>query len=241
MINLSKEQRAEINRANALKSTGPKTPEGKKLSSMNALRSGTTGQIILMPNEDMQAYNAFVKNFHTSYTPQGPVETQYVQCMADSSWKLNRCRAHQDNILALMSLHCHINGVDQKLNATLAIAAAVAKCTEDLTRFSIYEQRQFRMFERSHENLTKMQETRKRQEKLALDEAEKFYKVHQYEELKKQESAQKAENEPPYIPQPYDPNQDGFLCTNADIKAHIGRRRCADAYFSLPGAFRKAA
>jgi hypothetical protein len=92
MQNLSKEQRAEINRANSLKSTGPKTPEGKQVSSMNALRSGTTGQVILMPDEDMKAYNTFVKSFHTAHTPQGPVETQYVQCMADSSWKLSRCR-----------------------------------------------------------------------------------------------------------------------------------------------------
>jgi hypothetical protein len=66
---------------------------------MNALRSGTTGQVILMPDEDMKAYNTFVKSFHTAHTPQGLVETQYVQCMADSSWKLNRCRAHQDHIL----------------------------------------------------------------------------------------------------------------------------------------------
>ena len=241
MTNLSKEQRAEINRANSLKSTGPKTPEGKQVSSMNALRSGTTGQVILMPDEDMKAYNTFVKSFHTAHAPQGPVETQYVQCMADSSWKLNRCRAQQDHILALMSLHSHIKEADQQLNAVLAIAAAVAKCTEDLARFSIYEQRQFRMFERSHENLTKMQETRKRQERLAIDEAEKFYKVHEYEELKKQEAAQKAENEPPYIPQPYDPNQDGFVCTNAEIKAHIGRRRCVDAYFGLNREFRMAA
>jgi hypothetical protein len=241
MTKLSKEQRAEINRANSRKSTGPKTPEGKKVSSMNALRSGTTGQVILMPGDDMRAYNAFVKSFHTSYSPQGPVETQYVQCMADSSWKLNRCRAHQDNILAMMSLHSHIQEADQELNAVLAIAAAVAKCTEDLARFSIYEQRQFRMFERSHQNLTAMQETRKRQEKLALDEAEMYYKVHEHEQQEKQKAAQQAENQEPYIPEPYNPNQDGFVCTNAEIKAHIARKRCAKTYYRLNETFRMAA
>jgi len=41
--------RAEINRANAQHSIGPKTPEGKQRSSLNALRHGLTGQIIVLP------------------------------------------------------------------------------------------------------------------------------------------------------------------------------------------------
>ncbi len=42
--------RAQINIANAQHSTGPKTPEGKKKSSLNALRHGLTGQIVVMPD-----------------------------------------------------------------------------------------------------------------------------------------------------------------------------------------------
>jgi hypothetical protein len=42
------ETRAEINRANSQHSTGPKTPEGKKRISLNALRHGLTGQVVVM-------------------------------------------------------------------------------------------------------------------------------------------------------------------------------------------------
>ena len=45
--------RVAINRANARYSIGPKTESGKKVSSLNALRHGLTGQIVVMPNEDL--------------------------------------------------------------------------------------------------------------------------------------------------------------------------------------------
>jgi hypothetical protein len=50
--------RAAINRANAQHSTGPRTSEGKRRSSMNAMRHGLTSQVIVMPDEDMQAYRS---------------------------------------------------------------------------------------------------------------------------------------------------------------------------------------
>src|SRR5271155_3556862 len=56
------EARAEINRANSQHSTGPKTPEGKKRISLNALRHGLTGQIVVMPTEDLQAYQRHLQS-----------------------------------------------------------------------------------------------------------------------------------------------------------------------------------
>ena len=49
---LSPEQLA-ANRANAQKSTGPRTPEGKSKSRLNAFRHGITAQVIVMPPEQM--------------------------------------------------------------------------------------------------------------------------------------------------------------------------------------------
>jgi hypothetical protein len=42
---------------NATLSTGPRTPEGKKRSSLNAVRHGLTGQIVVHTREDQKAFN----------------------------------------------------------------------------------------------------------------------------------------------------------------------------------------
>ncbi len=45
-------ERLAANRANALKSTGPKTPEGKAISRRNGLKHGLTGEGVALPDED---------------------------------------------------------------------------------------------------------------------------------------------------------------------------------------------
>ena len=54
MPNPSSEARREANRQNALKSTGPKTPEGKARSRENAVKHGLTGAGIALPIEDKE-------------------------------------------------------------------------------------------------------------------------------------------------------------------------------------------
>src|SRR5258708_2875161 len=93
--------RAEINRANAQHSTGPKTPEGKQRSSQNALRHGLTGQLVVMPDEDLQAYQHHLASFIDEYDPQGAAEDHLVQSLADVSWRLNRVAALETNLLTL--------------------------------------------------------------------------------------------------------------------------------------------
>jgi hypothetical protein len=60
------------NRLNAQLSTGPTSPQGRARSSMNALRHGLTGRVVVLPTEDMNAYNAFSKELVDSLDPQTP-------------------------------------------------------------------------------------------------------------------------------------------------------------------------
>ena len=52
---MTSEKKAEANRRNALKSTGPKTPEGKDAVRLNALKHGLLSEEILLPGEDEEA------------------------------------------------------------------------------------------------------------------------------------------------------------------------------------------
>jgi hypothetical protein len=59
--------RAAINRANSLQSTGPKTEAGKQKSSLNALRHRLTGQTVVLPTEDLAAFESFTKTFQDEF------------------------------------------------------------------------------------------------------------------------------------------------------------------------------
>jgi hypothetical protein len=64
-----------------------KTPQGRARSSMNALRHGLTARVVVLPSEDMDAYQAFSKEIVDSLDPQTPVERQFAQTVADNQWR----------------------------------------------------------------------------------------------------------------------------------------------------------
>jgi hypothetical protein len=112
--------RAEINRANAQHSTGPKTPEGKKLASLNAVRHGLTGQMVVMPTEDPAAYQSHLKSFIVEYDPKGATESNLVQALADASWRLNRAAAIGAYAKALSNLSMHTQRLSRQFERTVA-------------------------------------------------------------------------------------------------------------------------
>jgi hypothetical protein len=134
---------AEINRANAQHSTGPTTPEGKHRSSQNSLRHGLTAQIVVMPNEDLEAYHAHMKSFTDEYDPQGATETHLVQSLTDTSWRQNRIAAIEANVLKFATM------VVMPENDAKALAS-----------LSLHSQRLARQFERTVNQLRALQETR---------------------------------------------------------------------------------
>ncbi|HEY6339886.1 MAG TPA: hypothetical protein VIY49_00210 [Bryobacteraceae bacterium] len=93
--------RAEINRQNAAHSRGPVTSEGKRRVSLNALRHGLTGHTVVLPSEDLAAYQKHCGQFHTELKPQGLIESRCVQTIADTYWRLDRIRAMENNLFGL--------------------------------------------------------------------------------------------------------------------------------------------
>jgi hypothetical protein len=53
-----------------------RTPEGRAISSMNALRHGLTARVVVLPTEDMAAWKAFSTEIVDSLDAQTPVERQ---------------------------------------------------------------------------------------------------------------------------------------------------------------------
>src|SRR6266852_1427163 len=161
---------AERNRANARHSTGPKTEAGKQRSSLNALRHGLTGHTIVLPTEDLAAYERFTKRFFDDLKPIGILEEQLVQSLADTSWRLNRIPALENNLLALgFAEHSdHIITENPEVHAALAIAEALREQTRAFSALSMHGQRLSRQFERTLLQLRELQAERRAAEQAEL-------------------------------------------------------------------------
>ena len=70
--------------------TGPRSIEGKRISSMNALKNGVFAKTPVLPFEDDRLYGRHVKAMFNSLDPQDALQAQLVQQIADSLWRGNR-------------------------------------------------------------------------------------------------------------------------------------------------------
>jgi hypothetical protein len=205
---MSTPSRIEINRSNAQHSTGPKTAEGKQRSSLNALRHGLTGQIVVMPTEDLDAYQLHLESFTDEYNPEGATEAHLVQALADTSWRLNRVAALETNLLTLgvASQLSPFTDSPQQVQDAMSIVASLESQSKALSNLSLHSQRLSRQFERTVAQLQKLQETRRAKEEQDLDNFLDITEM--YEE--------KGET--------YDPSEDGFVFSEDQINEAILRR-----------------
>ncbi len=88
------ERKLRANRNNALRSTGPKTAQGKHNASRNAIKDGILAREIVIADgdgkESLEEFSAFLKELEEYYRPSGIVEKMLVQRIAASWWKLAR-------------------------------------------------------------------------------------------------------------------------------------------------------
>jgi hypothetical protein len=83
-------RKAASNGRNALQSTGPRTLEGKAISSKNARKHGLLSEEILLPNEDSEALSALGQRLREALQPVGELETVLVDRIVALLWRLAR-------------------------------------------------------------------------------------------------------------------------------------------------------
>jgi hypothetical protein len=80
----------ETNRANALKSTGPKTEGGKRRVSQNAVKHGILSARLLLDDESADEFYALFDDLQASLKPHGTLELVLVEKIAVCIWKQRR-------------------------------------------------------------------------------------------------------------------------------------------------------
>src|SRR5947209_10748051 len=104
------------NRENAKHSTGPRTPEGKQRSALNAGRHFLTGQVRITNPEDMAAYNKHCEGFFEDFKPRGAAEKHLTLTLADKQWQMHHasCLLQTIQVLGQAELQDKIDVEDRK-------------------------------------------------------------------------------------------------------------------------------
>jgi len=95
----------EANRRNALKSTGPKTENGKQVSRCNAIRHGLTAETVIGALEDAEDYKAFEAAVTADYDAQSAVERELVLRLASLLWRLRRATTIETQLFEIQAEH----------------------------------------------------------------------------------------------------------------------------------------
>ena len=88
--------RAQINRANAQHSTGPRTDTGKLASSRNSLKHGLASGTLIIPGEDQAQFEALLNDLLAEHQPANTTEQMLIHEMAQSFWLAQRALRFQN-------------------------------------------------------------------------------------------------------------------------------------------------
>ena len=103
----------EANRRNATRSTGPKTPEGKAVSRMNALKHSVLARQILVRDIDESSleFKRFCAEYYEHLAPVGPLEQMLVDQIVAANWRLRRARIAETAEITLS-----VDNVQRRIN-----------------------------------------------------------------------------------------------------------------------------
>jgi hypothetical protein len=136
------------------------------------------------------------------------MEVQLTQTLADLSWRLNRIAAIETNMLALGSweLSLTVDADDEQMLDALTMAKAFRERSQALANLSLHEHRLSLCFHKALKQLREIQAERATKERSDMYSAAKILQMHKNEKV------------------PYDPVDDGFVFSNAEIETYIRRR-----------------
>jgi hypothetical protein len=84
---MNSDLRSQASRINGAKSRGPKTPEGKQISSRNAVRHGMLSKTILIEGESPERFAQLLTELKSELQPRPGIETTLVETMAVCRWR----------------------------------------------------------------------------------------------------------------------------------------------------------
>jgi hypothetical protein len=212
------EARLAANRENAQKSSGPKTPEGKAASSLNAVKTALTGRTVLLPSDDAVEYERHILAYEKELRPFGQQERDLAHSIADSVWRLRRIRSLEQAFFS----KGRVEFAEMFPEAEPAIRVALIELhtfesyEKKLRNLALQEARLARRRDKEIVELRLLQEERKKSRQEDLKAAATLYQA------AKRDSAA------------FNPAELGFVFSIDDIEAFLNTANKGDAI--APGA-----
>ncbi|MGH9581594.1 MAG: hypothetical protein ACRD4O_01505, partial [Bryobacteraceae bacterium] len=186
-------------------STGPKSPDGKAKSSLNAVKTGLTGRTVLLPGDDAPAYERHVQEFMKELQPVGSREYFLAQSLADNAWRIERIPALEMAIFALgqTQFASQFEHEDPALRPALIEVHTFMVYEKQLRNLQLQEARLQRQRAKDTAELRQLQQERIQKEKEQLETAAKLYLAAQQNK------------------KPFDPAQFGFVFSTTQIEHYL--------------------
>jgi len=203
------EKQLAANRLNALKSTGPRTAEGKSKVRLNAKRDGITGQVITLADEDLPVFEKLKADLIDELNPQTLLEQKLASSIAWDTWRLDHLRAVEMNLYALGSQEDAIGSEHPQIDSALADAQTFQRESQKFALMSIYEQRLSRAI---HKNIAALKDVQTERESKRRNDLNEEAEIARSKDLKGQ----------PYQA-PARPSPNGFVFSTAEVLAEANR------------------
>jgi len=125
-------------------------------------RDPTTGQSVLMTETDAESHRKFIAEFVASLKPDGMLEIQLANRLAQDTWRINRIHAVEENIFALghSEPYANIKSAHPEIHAAMVQALTFRNDPKLLAYISLYEQRLTKNFQINLNMLQKLQSLR---------------------------------------------------------------------------------
>ena len=191
---------------------GPKTIEGKRRSSMNALKHALNGRTVLLSTDDHEIYSRLQTQYFQNLKPEGFFETELAQSIVDAQWRLNRIKSLEESLLAMGQIEpLQTITLEDDVDEALEQGQSYRNHSRAFANLSIYEGRIHRAKDKALNELKTLQQTREAKRAEQLEEA---LMLKQFDEMDGRT---------------YNPQTDRFVFSAEELTAelHLRKRRAS--------------
>ena len=187
---------------------GPRTIEGKRRSSMNALKHALNGRTVLLPTDDHEIYARLQTKYFENLKPEGFSETELAQAIVDSQWRLNRIKSLEESLLAMGQIEpMQSFTLEDDIDEALEQGQSYRSHYRAFANLSIYEGRIQRAKDKALNELKALQKAREEKHAQDLEDA---LMMKQFDEMEGRTC---------------DPAADGFVFSAEELTAELNLRK----------------